>query len=128
MALGEPMWRPGWSAGPAHVAFWMRYLVPPRRSTEELDPMALPPLADSMPPALVRKLGPEHPRFLAPSLDLTMFFLAPAKSEWILVESRVERATAGYAVGSANLWDEHGSLVARATQSMTLRALKLPPA
>jgi acyl-CoA thioesterase len=39
----------------------------------------------------------------------------------------VERAERGYAIGSANLWDEAGQLVARAAQAMTIRALKLPP-
>jgi acyl-CoA thioesterase len=127
IALGEPMWRPGWTKGPAHIAFWMRYLVSPRLASGALDPLALPPLADSMPPALVRALGPHEPRFLAPSLDLTMYFLAAPRSDWILVESRVERAERGYAIGSANLWDEAGQLVARAAQAMTIRALKLPP-
>jgi acyl-CoA thioesterase len=123
-AIGEPMIRPGWQAGPAHVAYWYRYRVPQRTPSGHFDPLAIPPIADTMPGALARKLGPEHPRFLAPSLDLTVYFFGPTTSEWILVESFAERALGGYAVCSANLWDPGGALVARATQSMTLREMK----
>lgn len=123
-AIGEPLWRPGWTAGEAHAGYWYRYLVPQRLPDGTLDPLAIPPLADTMPPALVRKLGPDHPRLLMPSLDLTVYFLAPTRSEWLLVETFVERARSGHAVGSANVWDEAGLLVARAAQSMTLRQRK----
>lgn len=124
LAIGEPMWKPGWSAGPAHAGFWYRYKVPQRDTTGHFDPLALPPIADTMPPALARKLGPQRERMLMPSLDLTVYFLAPTRGEWILVESFAERARAGFAVASANLWDERGELVARATQTMTLRTRK----
>ena len=93
-AIGEPMWQPGWSKGEAHAAFWYRYRDRQRTEDGRFDPLALAPIADTMPPALVRRLGPEHPRLLAPSLDLTMYFLAPTQSEWILVESFAERARA----------------------------------
>ena len=123
-ALGEVMWKKGWEAGEAHVAHWYRYRTPQRLPDGLFDPLALPPIADTMPGALSRKLGAGHPRFIAPSLDLTMFFLAPTRSEWILVESFCEHARDGYAVCSANLWDEAGVLVARAAQSMTLREFR----
>jgi acyl-CoA thioesterase len=124
IALGEPMHRPGWSAGPAHTAYWYRYKVPQRDAEGGFDPLAIPPLADTMPPALARKLGPERPRYYMPSLDLTVYFVAPSTTEWVLVESFAERARAGYAVASATIWDEHGQLVARAAQTMTLRQMK----
>ena len=123
LALGEPMWKSGWSKGPAHAAFWYRYKVPQTEADGSFDPLALPPIADTMPPALVRRLGPEDSRYMMPSLDLTVYFIAPAKTSWVLVESFVERARAGYAVGSANLWDESGQLIARAAQTMLLKKL-----
>ncbi len=123
LAIGEPMWEPGWQQGPAHVAFWYRYRVPQRDASGCFDPLAIPPIADSMPSALVRRLGPREDRYFLPSLDLTMFFLAPTRSEWLLVETFAERARGSYAVGSANVWDEDGQLVARAAQSMTMRRL-----
>jgi acyl-CoA thioesterase len=124
LGLGEPMWERGWKQGPSHVAFWYRYRVPQRDRAGFFDPLAIPPIADSMPSALTRRLGPDHERFMMPSLDLSVFFLAPTRSEWLLVETFVERARAGHAVGSATVWDEDGQLVARAAQAMTLRKRK----
>jgi acyl-CoA thioesterase len=124
LAIGDRMWEPGWQQGPSHVAFWYRYRVPQRNAAGQLDPLAIPPIADSMPSALTRRLGPSHERFYMPSLDLSVFFIAPTSSEWLLVETFVERARAGFAVGSANVWSEDGQLVARAAQAMVLRSLK----
>ncbi|NUO48336.1 MAG: thioesterase family protein [Polyangiaceae bacterium] len=123
LGVGEPMWEPGWKQGPSHVAFWYRYRVPQRDAAGLLDPLAIPPIADSMPSALTRRLGPDHERFYMPSLDLSVFFIAPTSSDWLLVETFVERTRAGYAVGSATVWSEDGQLVARAAQAMTLRSL-----
>lgn len=122
-AIGEPF-EGDWSQGPAHIAFWHRYRVPQRRVDGTFDPMALPPIADTLPGSLVRKVGPGHPPFIAPSLDLTVFFLAPTRGEWILVESFCERSREGWANCSGNLWDEEGQLVARVAQTMTLRWMK----
>ncbi|MFO0614362.1 MAG: thioesterase family protein [Polyangiaceae bacterium] len=119
-AIGSPF-DGEWSAGPAHVGFWHRYRVPQRLADGTFDPLALPPIADTLPGSLVRKVGPDHPRFIAPSLDLTVFFLAPTTSEWILVESFCERSREGWANCSGNLWDERGQLVARVAQTMTLK-------
>ncbi|MFO0551227.1 MAG: thioesterase family protein [Polyangiaceae bacterium] len=125
LAIGAPIWKSDWSAGPAHMAFWYRYRVSQRDDSGIVDPLALPPLLDTIPPALVRKLGPAHERYIMPSLDLTVFFIEDATTDWLLVETFVERARAGYAIGSANLWASNGRLVARAAQSMTLRQRRL---
>jgi acyl-CoA thioesterase len=126
LALGEPLWRPGWKAGEARMAFWWRYRVPQRGADGHLDPLAIPPIADTMPSALARRLGPEHPRFFAPSLDLTVHFLEPSDGEWLLVDVRCHRARAGWAEADAEIWDERGRLCACATQTMMLR-LRPPP-
>ena len=120
LAVGEPMWRPGWTGGEARTAFWYRYRVPQLLGAC-LDPLALPPIADTMPSALTRRLGPEQPRFYAPSLDLTVHFLEPSKTEWHLVDARCQRARGGYATADADIWNGEGKLVARATQTMMLR-------
>lgn len=125
-ALGDPMWKKDWQPGEAHIAHWYRYIRPQRTPSGFLDPLALPPIADTMPSSLWRKLGREQARFIAPSLDLTIFFLGETRGEWVLVESFAERAREGYAVCSANLWDEEGVLLARAAQSMTIRELRRP--
>jgi acyl-CoA thioesterase len=121
LALGVPLWRPGWQAGEARMAFWYRYRVAQRGADGLFDPLAIPPIADTMPGALARKLGPDH-RFYAPSLDLTVHFLDTSKADWFLVDVRALWARAGYASAAANIWDEHRRLVAFTTQTMMLRA------
>jgi acyl-CoA thioesterase len=122
LALGEPLWRKGWQAGEARMAFWYRYRVPQRRGDGLFDPLALPPIADTMPSALARKLGPEGSRFFAPSLDLTVHFLDPSDDEWFLVDVRCPRARSSWATANADIWDRGGHLVATATQMMMIRS------
>lgn len=105
----------------ARFARWVRYVVQPNIEGGLLDPFAIPPIVDLMPTALVQKLGPDHPRFFAPSLDLTVHFLEPARTEWILTHTHVRRALKGYASADVDVWDEGGRLVAFATQTMFLR-------
>lgn len=129
LVLGAPWWDGDWEPGPARLARWFRYKVPQRRSDGTLDPFALPPIADTMPPALIQKLGPKHEPFHAPSLDLTVHFLEDSDSEWLLVSVHARRARAGYATASAEIWDDRRRLLAFATQTMMLRRVpEMPPA
>jgi len=121
LALGHIWWKPGWPAGSARYARWMRYKTPQRLADGTLDPFAIPPIADLMPPALRQKLGPEGPHFHAPSLDLTVHFLDPTTSDWHLVSVWARRARAGYATAEAEVWGADGRLTAYATQTMILR-------
>lgn len=121
LALGHPWWTSGWTPGGARLARWFRYRIPPRRTDGHVDPCAIPPIADTMPPALIQKLGPGHPPFFAPSLDLTVHFLEDSPAEWFLVDVHARRARAGFATASADIWDDEGRLVAFATQTMILR-------
>ncbi len=123
LAIGAPFWHT-WQAGEARQAYWYRYRVP-QTVQGRFDPLAIPPIADTMPGALARKLGPDEPRFFAPSLDLTVHFLDPSDAEWFLVDVRAQRARAGYATADAEIWDETGKLVAHATQTMMVR--RRPP-
>lgn len=121
LALGAPIWeRRDWEPGEARSAFWYRYRVPQRAGDGGFDPLAVPPIADTMPDALANRLGPASP-FYAPSLDLTVHFLEPSQSEWFLVDKRCQRALGGYATASADIWDDAGRLVARTTQTMIMR-------
>jgi acyl-CoA thioesterase len=117
----RPYWEPGGSADEPRVTHWVRYLVPQRVASGEIDPLAIPPLADSMPPSVAQKLGPGHTPFDAPSLDLTVHFLEPARGDWLLVSTRARHARGGYASAEAEIWSEEGRLVAYATQTMILR-------
>jgi acyl-CoA thioesterase len=123
LVLGAPWWKTDWEAGPARLARWFRYKVPQRRPDGTLDPFALPPIADTMPPALIQKLGPKHEPFHAPSLDLTVHFLEDTDAEWLLVSVHARRARAGYATASAEIWDDRRRLLAFATQTMILRSV-----
>jgi acyl-CoA thioesterase len=121
LALGAPWWRSGWDAGPARMGRWFRYRVPQTLDDGRFDPLALPPIADTMPPALSQRLGPDGPPFHAPSLDLTVHFLEDTTSEWLLTLVHARRARAGYATADCEIWDDRRRLVAFATQMMMLR-------
>jgi len=125
LALGHEWWNPGWDPGEARLARWYRYRVPQARPDGTLDPLCIPPIADTMPPALIQKLGPTHAPFFAPSLDLTIHFLEPTRCEWLLTDVRARRARAGYAHAEVDIWDDQGKLVAFGTQMMMLR--RVPP-
>ncbi|MEZ4299495.1 MAG: thioesterase family protein [Polyangiaceae bacterium] len=109
---------------PARFSRWYRYLVPQMEADGTLDPLAIPPIADTMPSALANKIGPGGQPFHAPSLDLTVHFLEPARTEQLLVASYVRRARAGYATAEAEIWTADGKLTAYATQTMILRTRK----
>ena len=121
-AIGHDFGEQGWLPTDARFARWFRYLTPVTLPDGTLDPLAIPPIADTMPPALLQKLGPDHPRFHAPSLDLTVHFLQPTRSSWLLVDARARCARAGYASASVDVWGDDGSLVAFGTQTMFLRS------
>lgn len=131
LAQGYPFWakeflerNPGVSAlaeEPARFARWYRYKVPQMEADGTLDPLALPPLADTMPSAIANRIGASGKPFHAPSLDLTVHFLEPATTEWLLVATYARRARAGYATAEAEIWTEDGRLTAFATQTMMLR-------
>jgi len=122
LALGKVWWKPGFSAGRARFARWVRYKTPQKDADGSWDPLALPPIIDMMPTAVRQKMGPDGPQYYAPSLDLTVHFLDPTTSEWLLISTFVRRARAGYATAEAEVWSEDGKLVAYATQTMFLRA------
>ncbi|HSP96247.1 MAG TPA: thioesterase family protein [Candidatus Dormibacteraeota bacterium] len=127
LAQGHMWWTKGWTPGPARIARWFRYRVPQRLADGRFDPLAIPPIADTMPPALIQQLGPDHEPFFAPSLDLTIHFLADTNAEWILTAVHVPRARAGYATANAEIWDDRGRLIATATQMMLLRRVPDAP-
>ncbi len=123
LAFGRRFWDPDWEAGPSRCARWFRYQQPPHRDGRmALD--ALPPLVDTMPAAVFEALGSEHPRLFAPSLDLTIHYLADTAGEWILCQARGVWAEDGYASAEIELWDEEGTLLAFGTQTMMLRRFR----
>lgn len=125
IALGHRWWEEGWEPGPPRFARWHRYRVPARLEDGRLDPLALPPIADTVPPSLLMALGPGH-RFEAPSLDLTIHFLDDTRCEWLCTHTTCRRARMGYATADVEVWDRDGRLVAFGTQMMMLRRRRGP--
>ena len=134
LAQGYPFWATDFLARnptvtlndpePARFARWYRYNAPQMEADWTMDPLAIPPIADTMPSAVPNKLGPDALPFHAPSLDLTVHFLDPARTEWLLVATYARRARKGYATAEAEIWTEDGKLCAYATQTMMLRERK----
>lgn len=123
LAFGRRFWDPDWEAGPSRCARWFRYRQPPHRDGR-LALAAIPPLVDTMPAAVFEALGSEHPRLFAPSLDLTIHYLADTSREWILCQARGVWAEDGYASAEIELWDQDRTLLAYGTQTMMLRRFR----
>jgi len=123
LALGDDWWQGPWEGGEARYARWLRYRVPQRLESGLLDPLALCPVADTMPPAVVQKLGRGFKPFVAPSLDLTVHFLDDTPREWLLVSAYCRRALGGIASADVEIWDDERRLLAFGTQVMIFRRL-----
>ena len=116
-ALGHPPWEEFEPVG-LDVATWLRFDDPPRLADGSLDPLGLVTLADRMPGCIAERLGHRGPRWFAPSADLTVHLLEPLRTVWVLAHDRARWADDGWASAESYLWDEHGVLVAYATQMM----------
>ena len=114
-------WETDWMGGHAEATRWIRYRDTPRLADGTLDPLALPALADTMPPAIMQYLGPGAPFCHLPSVDLTVHFYAATRSQWLLSHTRCHWAGDGYASTEIQLWDEQRKLVCHATQVMLVR-------
>lgn len=124
--VGDVWWAKTWEPGTSRVARWYRYLVPPALPDGRLDPLALPPIADTMASSVHQALGSRNPPLLFPSLDLTVHFTAPMlgiADAPILVDSHATSIFEGTATARAEVWQQ-GVLLATATQTMTLRTIK----
>lgn len=125
-SLGDVWWAKTWTPAEGRVARWYRYLVPPTTGEGHLDPLALPPIADTMASSVHQALGSQDPPLLFPSLDLTVHFTAPTAGDSeapILVDSHATSLFDGTASARAEVW-QAGRLLATATQTMTLRTLR----
>ena len=123
LAAGTAFWKPDFVAGPARFARWFRYRTPQRDADGNLDRLALPPLIDTMPPALHRAIGPGEFRFFAPSLDLTTYVIDDTKREWLLCATTLRRAHAGWAIADCEVWDDEGRFLAYGSQAMYIQNL-----
>ncbi|HTJ44431.1 MAG TPA: thioesterase family protein [Kofleriaceae bacterium] len=127
VARGDRFWLGGWEARAPRYARWFRYRAPQRDAAGRFDRLALAPLADTMPPALLQAIGPGEYRFYAPSCDLTLHAVDDTDREWVLVSVYARRARAGWAIAEAELWDDTGRLLGVATQTMYISHLRGEP-
>lgn len=111
-------WEPG---GPADFSSWTRLLREPRLPDGSLDPVALCIPGDMMGGAIGAKVGPDGPHFFTLTLEIGLQVLRSWTTGWILQRVRAPWAGDGYGLGLLDLWDEHGRLVAFATQRARLR-------
>ncbi len=125
-AIGHPPWEP-YVPETSHCAFWYRFDEPPMRPDGTLDPLAALALSDLMPSSVNERMGPDQPDWWGPSTDLTVHMFDEPRSEWLLASLRARRATSGYASVESALWDQHGVLVAHASQVMYMQFPDGPP-
>ncbi len=120
-AIGSQWWRAEqWVPGD-RSGYWYRYLRPQTLADGRVDPLCLPPLIDTMPPAFCAMVGPDAMGLLAPSLDLTVHFLADTRSEWLLTHAHCRDVRGGWATADIEIWDASRRLIAYGTQMMILR-------
>ena len=122
-AMGHLPWDPDFEPGAAKWAGWFRFRKTPRLPTGELDPLGYIPAADILGPAMLQKRGPTAEPMLVVSLELSVHFLTPTKSEWLLQESEVFQAADGYVSGMVHLWDRDRNLVATGIHRALMRPI-----
>jgi acyl-CoA thioesterase len=116
-ALGHAPWE-DYRPETSDVATWLRFDDAPVLDDGALDPLGVVTLADRMPGCVGEMMGPGREPWFAPSADLTVHLLEPARTEWLLAHDRARWADDGWAAASSTVWDENGTLVAYATQMM----------
>lgn len=102
---------------------WFRFRNSAIGPGDAWDPAALAVPGDILGPAFSRGIGPAR-HFFVITLQLSMQWFAPVRSEWVCQESSVSRAAGGFVTGVSNLFDESGELVGLATQCAMLRPLE----
>ncbi len=123
---GHARWEE-WVPDHSDVATWLRFDDAPRLADGSLDPLAVVALADRMPGCIAELLGPGADPWFAPSADLTVHLLGPARTEWLLAHDRARWADDGWASVESTLWAEDGTLVAHASQMVIFTYLEPAP-
>jgi acyl-CoA thioesterase II len=113
VAIGRTMLDLDGTSGEAHSAFWAR--VP-----GHLEPSAatLAVIGDYVSGAVSQPLGV---RTMGRSLDNTLRVATLVPTEWVLCDIHMHALANGFAQGLAHLWAEDGTLLATASQSISVR-------
>lgn len=135
--LGAPLWdrievRRAKGHGPweeyqpatSEQAYWFRFEEPPLRSDGSMDRLAFIVLCDTMIGPIAERMGSGLPKWLAPSMDLTVRLFGDSRAPWLLTRCRALHAEQGFAYLEAELWDpERRALIAVANQLARFRFL-----
>lgn len=105
----DPLHRMMWFSFGEHIDQWDDALLP--IPADALGIAALPAVTDVV--------GP----LISPSLEISLHFHAPARGDWLAIDSRCHRAAGGLAWGVTTVWNRDGSLVATASQTAILRRI-----
>lgn len=103
---------------------WFRFNVPPLLEDGTWEPSSLALPGDILGPAVHRGLGGGVGFFLVISLQISLQFVAPLRTDWLLQHTRAHVGADGYSSGTAELWSSEGELVAIATQCAKLQPMK----
>lgn len=104
---------------------WFRFKRSPIGADGAWDPAALAVPADDLGPAIGRGTGIAG-QFYVVTLQLSMQWFAPSRTEWVCQHANVVSARGGFVTGTTELWSEDRDLVALATQTALLRPLTAP--
>jgi len=102
-----------------HIHGWMRFT----KKVDNLNHAHLIALIDAWPPTLLQKLSLPAPgstmtwkvNFVNPEQDFSI-------NNWFAYQADTLQYSDGYGLTSANVWDQHGNLLAISTQTVTIFA------
>lgn len=100
---------------------WFAFVEPPLEPDGAWVPAMLAVPADALGLAAVAPVVEAVGPITAPSLQISIQWYAPARGEWLGIDSTCFQNSGGVASGLAMLWNTDGALVATATQTAILR-------
>lgn len=110
-----------WQVPEPRSVSWFRLHESPIDETGAWRPAAIGLPGDMLGPAVTRGMNGE--RFFVVTLQLSIQWLAPARTEWICQHAVGIRAANGFVTGTTELWSEDGTLVGFATQTALMRPI-----
>lgn len=110
-------------ADPLQRLAWFAFREPPLRGDGTWVPAMLAVPGDALGLAAVPPVTAIMGPLTSPSLQISIEFAAPARGEWIGIDSRCHHCEGAIASGVATLWSADGTLVATVGQSALLRRI-----
>lgn len=124
LAVGHAPWDPALrSGGDPRTVSWFRFNLAPIRPDGTWEPSSLAVPGDMLGPAVLEGVGRSGDFFLVITLQLSMQFFAPLRSEYLCQHTRATYAGDGFATGIVELWSEDRTLVALGTQAAMLQPM-----